>query len=99
MSNGMIMCASTDDKEKIELIRPPEGSKIGERIQYAGNPIAGQPLLQEKEPVLNPKKKYMERFLPQLKTSDTCEATYNGVTMTTSAGPVKAASLKNANIS
>lgn len=39
MSNGMIMCASNADKSTIELIRPPEGSKIGERVQLTGNPI------------------------------------------------------------
>lgn len=32
MSNGMVMCASNADKTKIELIRPPEGSKVGERV-------------------------------------------------------------------
>ena len=32
MSNGMVMCASTEDKSTIELIRPPEGSKVGDRI-------------------------------------------------------------------
>jgi tRNA-binding EMAP/Myf-like protein len=32
MSNGMIMCAGNGDKSKIEILRPPEGSKIGERI-------------------------------------------------------------------
>ena len=32
MSNGMVMAASNSDKSVIELIRPPEGSKIGERV-------------------------------------------------------------------
>ena len=32
MSNGMVMCASSEDKSTIELIRPPEGCKIGDRI-------------------------------------------------------------------
>lgn len=44
MSNGMVMCASSSDKSTIELIRPPEGSKIGERIQLTGNPILGKAL-------------------------------------------------------
>lgn len=39
MSNGMIMCASNEDKSVIEVIRPPEDSKIGERVQLTGNPI------------------------------------------------------------
>jgi len=28
----MVLCASNADKSVIELIRPPEGSKVGERI-------------------------------------------------------------------
>jgi tRNA-binding EMAP/Myf-like protein len=44
MSNGMVMCASMSDKSTIELIRPPEGSKIGERVQLTGNPILGKEL-------------------------------------------------------
>ena len=43
-SNGMVMCASTEDKSVVELIRPPEGSKVGERVQLVGNPILGQPV-------------------------------------------------------
>lgn len=70
MSNGMVLCASTHDKSVIELIRPPEGSKVGERIQLSGNPILGQPLSQEKEAVLNPKKKYAERLLEKLRAND-----------------------------
>jgi tRNA-binding EMAP/Myf-like protein len=38
-SNGMVMCASNSDKSVIEIIRPPEGSKVGERVQLTGNPI------------------------------------------------------------
>ncbi len=40
-SNGMVMCASNADKSVIELIRPPEGSKVGDRVQLTGNPILG----------------------------------------------------------
>ena len=32
MSNGMVMCASSADKSTVELIRPPEGSKVGDRV-------------------------------------------------------------------
>lgn len=40
----MIMCASNEDKSVIEVIRPPEGAKIGERVQLTGNPILNQTL-------------------------------------------------------
>jgi len=94
-SNGMVLCASTSDKSVVELIRPPEGSKVGERIQLTGDPILGKELSQEKEPFLNPKKKYFERILEKLCTNDNLEATYNNVTLRTSAGILTSKTLKN----
>jgi aminoacyl tRNA synthase complex-interacting multifunctional protein 1 len=35
----MVMCASNADHTAIELIRPPKGSKIGERVSLEGNPV------------------------------------------------------------
>mgnify|MGYP001605007746 CR=1 FL=1 len=32
MSNGMVMCASNSDHTVVELMRPPLGSKVGERV-------------------------------------------------------------------
>jgi len=98
MSNGMVMCASNEDHSVVELVRPPEGSKPGDRIQITGNPILGQPVSEERQEILNPKKKYSERFLDNLKTNDKCEATYNGITLQTSAGVLKAKSLANVRI-
>jgi methionine--tRNA ligase beta chain len=86
MSNGMIMCASNEDKSVVELIRPPAGSKVGDRIQLTGNPINGQPLSQEYEQTLNPKKKIEPKFMDKLLTNDKCEATYNGYILETSKG-------------
>ena len=98
MSNGMVMCASNADHSVVELVRPPEGSKIGDRIQLTGNPILGAPLPEAFEAELNPKKKYAERFLEKLVSNGNCEATYNGVTLTTSAGILKNKSLTDVHI-
>lgn len=38
MSEGMVMCASNAEHTQIEIMRPPEGAKVGERITLAGNP-------------------------------------------------------------
>lgn len=95
----MVMCASNADHTAIELMRPPAGSKVGERIQLEGNPILGMPVGSEFQPVLNPKKKFAERFLPQLRTNDACEGTYNGVHLVTSAGRIISKSLANSSIS
>jgi len=99
MSEGMVMCASNAEHTKIELMRPPEGSVVGERIQLEGNPILGAPVNSAYEDVLNPKKKFAERFLPMLKTNDKCEGTYNGVRLVTSKGVVIAQTLSNSSIS
>ena len=101
MSNGMVLCAGSEDKSTIELIRPPEGAKVGDRVQLVGNPILGVPLkLSPPEEVLNPKKKYAERLLDSLRTNEQCEATYNGVALCTSEGGVlRAKTLANVHIS
>ena len=41
MSEGMVMCASNADHTAVELMRPPVGCKVGERVQLEGNPIGG----------------------------------------------------------
>ena len=98
-SEGMVMCASTADKSTIELIRPPEGSKVGERVQLEGNPILGALLSQETQALLNPKKKYMERFLEKTHANEAGEATYDGLRLVTSAGVIVTKSLKSVHIS
>lgn len=37
VSNGMVMCAShTADSKVVEILRPPENSKVGERVHIEG---------------------------------------------------------------
>ena len=97
MSQGMVMCASSADHTQVELMRPPAGAKVGERVFLEGNPISS--FSQDPQPELKPKKKHMENFLSKLQTNDSLEASYNGVRVLTSAGPIKAASLKGVGIS
>ena len=47
MSEGMVMCASNEAHTAVEFMRPPAGSKVGERVQLEGNPIGGQPCSDE----------------------------------------------------
>ena len=35
-SHGMVVCASTADKSKVEILAPPAGAKPGERVTFAG---------------------------------------------------------------
>lgn len=67
LSEAMVMCASTP--EKVELIKPPEGAKPGDRVTFEKYP--GDPDAQ-----LNPKKKIWEQVAPDLKTNDEGVAVY-----------------------
>ena len=97
MSQGMVMCAGNADHTQVELMRPPEGSKVGERVVLEGDP-AGL-LTQEFQEILNPKKKQAEKFLPLLKTNNLGEGTFNGVRLVTSKGVIKSDTLKDCGIS
>ena len=101
MSHGMVLCAGTEDKSKIELMRPAPGTKIGERVMLDGNPGGIDSFFsQEMQPELKKKKtKYLENLVGLLKTNGDKVGTYNGLVMKTSAGPVTCDSLANVGIS
>ena len=93
-SNGMVLCAS--DGSSFELLRPPAGAKVGERVTFEGIEMcaAGSPNAMAKK-----------KIVPQitgsgdLKTNADKAASWRGATMLTSAGPVTVASLASAGIS
>jgi tyrosyl-tRNA synthetase len=94
-SNGMLMCASTETA--VELLCPPEGSKPGERIS-----LEDAAALEPAEAQIDGKKKdaaLMAAILADLKTDAEATASFKGVKLVSSAGPVRATSLVNANIS
>jgi methionyl-tRNA synthetase len=76
---------------KVELLDPPAGAKVGERLTAAGYP--GEP-----DEVLNPKKKIFEAVAPDLATNSDRVACYKGVPLMTSAGPATAASVAGGGI-
>lgn len=67
LSEAMVMCASTPDK--VELLKPPENVKPGDRVVFDKYP--GEPDAQ-----LNPKKKIWEQVAPDIKTNDDGVAIY-----------------------
>jgi len=91
-SFAMVMAGSDDTHTKVELVTPPEGAAIGERVQFEG--FVGEP----EQPFLNPKKKTFEMLQPDFSTNADLVATYKGVPWMTSAGPCKVASLVGASI-
>jgi len=94
-SHGMVLCASNDAHDVVEPLTPPEGAVVGERCWFGDNAEQAEPSAENKLQ----KKKYWETAQPDLKTSGDMVAQFKGANMMTSAGPIKATSLQNANIS
>uniref|UniRef100_A0A7S2RCB4 tRNA-binding domain-containing protein n=1 Tax=Mucochytrium quahogii TaxID=96639 RepID=A0A7S2RCB4_9STRA len=70
-SNGMVLCASSEGKGKVELVDPPSGSKVGERVTFSD--IEGGPYT-PLAPNQVAKKKVFEACAPNLKTNENCQA-------------------------
>jgi methionine--tRNA ligase beta chain len=92
-SNGMILAAKAEDGSKVELVTPPDGSQIGERVFIEG--LTGEPLTSAQMK----KKKTWDAVAKELKTAEGGVATWQGKTIRTSVGSCKAASLVGAPIS
>lgn len=79
-SNGMVLCASSEDRSTVAFVEPPEGSAPGERVLCEGAPPvapAGANAVK--------KKKLMEKTAADLRAVGTI-ATYRGVPLVTAAG-------------
>ncbi|KAJ9128237.1 hypothetical protein QFC24_000529 [Naganishia onofrii] len=73
-SFAMLLCATAAEGKEggIEFVRPPEGSKPGERIYFEGEKFENA----QPEPLLNPKKKVFETVQPAFTTLDNLEAAW-----------------------
>jgi len=91
-SCGMVLAASTETKDKVELVTPPHGAGIGERITVKGQNVTGP------EIDMDGKKKF-PLYSPFLKTNGECVATWDGVELMTSAGPCTVPTLANSRVS
>ncbi|XP_031489740.1 uncharacterized protein LOC116257265 [Nymphaea colorata] len=96
-SNGMLLAASDAQHEHVELLLPPEGSALGERIWF-GLEEDKHEQQEAATPNQVQKKKIWEYVQPHLKTTSSCEAVLGGYPMRTSAGIIVCKSLKDANI-
>ena len=94
MSNGMVLAAKSADGTRAELITPPEGSSIGERVFIEGLEM-GEPYSSAQ----TKKKKTWNIVAEDLKTGEDGVALWQGQVIRTSAGPCKAASLVGVAIS
>ena len=83
-SHGMVLCASNADHTAVEFVVPPEGSKIGERVQFEG--FTGEPEPENKIA----KKKVFEKLAPDFKTDDKGNVVWKTAMAKTEAGIVRA---------
>jgi methionine--tRNA ligase beta chain len=91
VSNGMLLCASTEDRG-VELIEPPAGAVPGERVTIGD-------LVGEFDEVLNAKKNPWDALCEHFHTGkDEPIAMFKDLPLMTSAGVPKAATLKDAPI-
>jgi methionine--tRNA ligase beta chain len=91
-SAGMVLCASSADHSAVALLSPPEGSKIGERIQFDG--CEGEPFTDAQVQ----KKKVLEEVMPDLHTNADGVAQWKDKSFTTSAGVCACKTMPNANV-
>jgi len=89
-SQAMVLCASNEDHTKVELVEPPEGAKVGERVSFEGFPGDPEKVLAKKETI--------DKILADLKSTEDLVATYKGVPFMTSAGPCVVKSIANGGI-
>lgn len=90
-SFGRIMVATNAENNKKEIALAPEGAKIGEKVTFPGvdvNAKADNPIAP----------KNLHRVMKDLHTNDGCVVQYQNLDFTTSAGPVKVASIQNGTV-
>merc|ERR1712050_373968 len=93
-SQGMVLCA-TSDSGKVELMQPPEGAKVGERVSIEGIEML------EADEKLNEKtgKAPWEALKDGCRTTAKKEGAYRGAVWQTSAGPVSCKTIADGQIS
>jgi len=89
-SEGMVIAANNADNTVVELVSPPAGAPPGERVRFAGysDDNAGDQLNDN----------VISKVKTDLKTNSDLVATYKGVPFTTSVGPCKSQTLKDAQL-
>lgn len=96
-SNGMLLAASDEAHENVELLSPSDGCVPGERAWF-GTEDDKESQKGAATPNQLQKKKVWEGIQPELKTSEDCVVIFKGKPMRTSTGFVTSKSLKGANV-
>jgi len=98
-SHAMVLCAKSADGSKVELMRPPAGSKPGERVFLEGFDFNDAEYKPDERINARKKNSPWVKFAPDLKTNDNNEMSFQGLRLMLSKGPIVSESLPNALIS
>lgn len=90
-SHAMVLAATSEDGETVELLDPPTDAEIGQRVVCAG--FEGEP-----DEVLNPKKKVWDQVVVDLFTDEARNACFRGVPLTVNEKPCTVASISKGTI-
>mmetsp|Transcript_47553 Transcript_47553/g.40166 ORF Transcript_47553/g.40166 Transcript_47553/m.40166 type:complete len:845 (+) Transcript_47553:1-2535(+) len=88
-SGGMVLCGANEAQDTVQLLEPPPGAKVGERIVIQGYDAPDPDLVLKSKT----QQKVWPAVAPDLKANAEGLATYKGSLLQTSAGPLKCASL------
>jgi len=88
-SQAMVLCGKAADGSSMELVEPPDGVPVGERVLCVGHD--GEP---EKANTVT-KKKIWEKVAPSCNTSADCVVRFEELPWTTSKGPCTVKSIAN----
>ncbi|KAA0155047.1 hypothetical protein FNF28_06758 [Cafeteria roenbergensis] len=97
-SNGMVLCANSADRSKVEFVDVPAGAKVGDRV-HCGDVI---PAGSAPDSEINLKGKGTNpwgEIFPGLRTDSGCVACFDGTPMTVGGAQLTAPSLADAQLS
>lgn len=98
-SFAMVMCAKSEDGSVVELMRPPAGAKVGERLYLEGQDPSSQGKGQQNMNIRKKNSVWNKGFSAGLRTTASKEMAFNGRAFVCSAGKMVSATLPNAIIS
>ena len=101
-SDGMVLCGSKEvaegEVEAVELLVPPEGAAIGERLTVEASTAEESRAAPDRALKSDGQQKVWRRVAKLLRTNDTGEGTFDSRRLLTSAGACKLSSLRNVRI-
>lgn len=87
-SQGMVLCATSEDYTSVELLTPPKGAKPGDIVKFEG-------VQHNAPPQLNPKKKIFENVQKDFRVDSNGVAYYKDLEWKHENGPFTATTIKN----